>query len=65
MPAGILPDLMMPAMDRIQFRAEQERNPKFSPIPVVIMTADRHIEANLQKANVQAFIRKPTDIENF
>lgn len=38
-PDLILLDLMMPRMDGYQFREEQRKNPEWSPIPLVLLTA--------------------------
>jgi CheY-like chemotaxis protein len=38
-PAIILLDLMMPEMDGWDFRSEQERDPTFARVPVVIVSA--------------------------
>ncbi len=50
---------MMPVMDAFGFREEQKKNPDFSQIPVLMMTADANPEAKAQKLGVQNFIRKP------
>ncbi|MEW6056266.1 MAG: response regulator [Bdellovibrionota bacterium] len=63
LPDLILLDLMMPTMDGFRFRQEQESDPRFGAIPVVVMTADGHIEAKKQKIGAKAFVRKPIDID--
>ena len=62
-PNLIVLDLMMPQMDGYQFRAEQEMDPKLSLIPVVLMTADGHIEAKTYKIGAKAYLNKPLDID--
>lgn len=62
-PNLIVLDLMMPQMDGYQFRAEQEMDPKLSLIPVVLMTADGHIEAKTFKIGAKAYLNKPLDID--
>ena len=62
-PNLIVLDLMMPHMDGYQFRAEQEMDPKLSLIPVVLMTADGHIEAKTFKIGAKAYLNKPLDID--
>jgi CheY-like chemotaxis protein len=62
LPSLLLLDLMMPGMDGFQFRELQEQDPRLALIPVVIMTADGHVEAKKQKVGAKAFIRKPVDI---
>jgi CheY-like chemotaxis protein len=54
---------MMPIMDGFRFREEQEKDVRLAPIPIVLMTADAHIEAKRLKIGAQAFIRKPIDID--
>ena len=63
LPNLIVLDLMMPHMDGYQFRAEQEMDPKLSLIPVVLMTADGHIEAKTFKIGAKAYLNKPLDID--
>lgn len=62
-PNLIVLDLMMPQMDGYQFLAEQEMDPKLSLIPVVLMTADGHIEAKTFKIGAKAYLNKPLDID--
>ena len=56
-------DVSMPVMDGFEFRREQEQDAKLASIPVVIMTADGHIELKSKKIGANAFIRKPLDID--
>ena len=42
-PCVILLDLAMPTMDGWQFREAQHADPRFSGIPVVLMTASRKL----------------------
>lgn len=42
-PCVILLDLTMPTMDGWQFREAQQADPRFSEIPVVLMTASRKL----------------------
>jgi CheY-like chemotaxis protein len=62
LPNLILLDLMMPIKDGFQFCLEKEANPKFSHIPVVVMSADGHIRENQQRVNASAYLKKPLDI---
>lgn len=65
LPALILLDLMMPVMDGHVFRQEQAKNSRIANIPVIIMTADGHIESKTIKLGAQGFIKKPIDdVEN-
>ena len=48
---AILLDCEMPVMDGYQFREAQMKDPRFAQIPVVIMTADGHIQSKSTKPN--------------
>jgi CheY-like chemotaxis protein len=62
-PGLILLDLMMPGMDGYEFRSEQEKNPAISDIPVLVMTADGHIEEKSSRVKAKSFVRKPISID--
>lgn len=64
LPGLILLDLMMPEMDGFQFREKQALDERFKQIPVVVMTADGHIEAKLERIKAHVFLKKPLDLEN-
>jgi signal transduction histidine kinase len=57
LPDVILLDLMMPVMTGWQFRIEQKRDPRWSSIPVVAMSADATEKAVAIDANV--YLQKP------
>ncbi len=61
-PSVILLDLMMPVMDGWQFRAEQERDPLFSKIPVVVVSAIGREEAS--QVSASAYLKKPFLMED-
>ncbi len=63
LPGIILLNLMMPVMDGFQFRAEQERDARLGGIPVIIMSADRHIESKKIKIGARAFLKKHLEID--
>jgi CheY-like chemotaxis protein len=63
LPAVIILDLMMPVMDGFQFRDRQERDVRLAAIPVVIMTADGHIDEKKAQAGALAGLRKPADVD--
>src|SRR5262249_1755713 len=46
-PCVILLDLMMPVMDGWEFRRQQQKDPRWSQIPVVVITAGGKYGANL------------------
>lgn len=62
-PNIILLDLMMPIMDGYEFRKIQYLDEALSRIPVVIMTADGHVEEKSAKLGGAAFLKKPVDID--
>lgn len=57
-PGLIILDLGMPNFDGWQFREQQARDPNLSPIPVIVVTADR--SANVSGAVV---LRKPLNLD--
>lgn len=62
-PHLIILDLMMPVMDGFEFRKIQQGDPNLSKIPVIIMTADGHIQEKMKRTEAYASIRKPADID--
>lgn len=63
LPKLILLDLMMPVMDGAQFRTEQMKDTRLRQIPVILMTADGHIDAKRLSLAVDDCLRKPTDLD--
>src|SRR5687768_10046276 len=59
LPGLILLDLMMPEMDGYEFRSEQQKNPRFKDIPVVLMTARGDIDPHLHELGAADCLRKP------
>jgi CheY-like chemotaxis protein len=59
----ILIDLMMPVMDGYTFRTEQMKNPKFSKIPVVVMSAEANAKEKLKSFGITAFLSKPVELD--
>src|SRR5947207_15447872 len=43
-PRLILLDLMMPVMNGWQFRAEQLKDPRLAEVPVLVISADPHLQ---------------------
>jgi CheY-like chemotaxis protein len=58
-PAVILLDMMMPVMDGWTFRAEQQRDPRLSEIPVVIFSAQGNVKEMASQVSASAYLRKP------
>jgi CheY-like chemotaxis protein len=63
LPGVILLDLMMPGMDGHQFRIEQEKDPKLTSIPVLVMTADSNAAEKAAKIGAKGYLRKPVAID--
>ena len=63
LPGLILVDLMMPIMDGFQFREKQKNHPRVKNIPVVVMSADGHIEQKRERIGVTVFLKKPLDLD--
>ena len=58
-PAVILLDMMMPVMDGWAFRAEQQRDPMLSEIPVVIFSAQGNVKEMASQVSASAYLKKP------
>lgn len=65
LPCVILLDLMMPIKDGFQFRNEQLLDPKISGVPVVVMSADGHVQEKKARIGALDYIRKPVDVETY
>ena len=63
LPALIILDLMMPVMDGFQFREAEAKSDRIAQIPVVIMTADGHIDEKRAQTGAHASLRKPADVD--
>lgn len=63
LPSLVLLDLMMPVKDGQAFREEQQRDPLLADLPIVIMSADAHIEERRIRMQVHAAIKKPFGID--
>ena len=62
-PDLILMDLMMPVMDGYAFRTEQMKNPQWTKIPVVVMSAEANAKEKLKNFGITAFLGKPVELE--
>jgi CheY-like chemotaxis protein len=62
-PSLILLDLMMPVMDGWEFRDAIAEDPKFSDIPVVVISADHSLDTKVSSMDVQAWLSKPFELE--
>jgi CheY-like chemotaxis protein len=63
LPAVILLDLMMPVMDGVEFCAQKDADASLAPIPVVVMSAARQLEAKLPTTAAQGYLKKPMTLE--
>ena len=61
-PSVILLDLMMPVMNGWQFRERQARDPRFSRIPVVVVTAAGPRD-DIPDISADAWLSKPVDFD--
>lgn len=62
-PSLILLDLMMPIMDGFEFRKLQLQDPKWAPIPVVVMTADSNPESKVGSLGAADVAKKPLSLD--
>jgi len=58
-PSVILMDLMMPVMNGWEFRAEQQRDPLLSKIPVVVVSARENIREDALQVSASGYLEKP------
>jgi CheY-like chemotaxis protein len=58
-PSVILLDLMMPVMNGWEFRAEQQRDPLLSKIPVIVCTARENVGEEALKVSASGYVGKP------
>jgi CheY-like chemotaxis protein len=63
-PSLILLDMMMPEMDGWRFRVEQQKNPDFAGIPVVILSAHGNVREAALALGAADYLRKPLRIES-
>jgi CheY-like chemotaxis protein len=62
-PRLILLDLMMPVMDGVEFRSVQQRDPRLSQIPVVVISAENGLEQTASTMAVEGFLAKPFELD--
>jgi len=62
-PSLILLDLMMPIMDGVEFRAEQQRDASLSSIPVIVITASGNARDRARSMQVEGMIQKPIALD--
>ena len=62
-PGLILLDLMMPHVDGFQFRKEQLKDPRLSPIPVAVYSGHHDPMRYAPLLKAAAYFRKPVEVE--
>jgi len=62
-PGLILLDLMMPRMSGSEFRMVQRVDPALRGVPVVLLSADGHMDEKARTLETHGAIRKPIDFE--
>ncbi|NUQ76472.1 MAG: response regulator [Polyangiaceae bacterium] len=63
MPDLILLDLSMPVMSGPEFCSEQQKDPKLSRIPVVVVTATGSPDQKVAKLPINGLLRKPVGLD--
>lgn len=54
----------MPVKNAGEFRAEQKNNPRYSEIPVVLMSADANLNEKMQEHGFVYGTKKPFDMDD-
>lgn len=62
-PALVFLDLMMPEMNGLEFRRAQIAEGLAPDVPVVLMSADGHLESRRAGVSVTQCLKKPMDIQ--
>jgi CheY-like chemotaxis protein len=62
-PSVILLDLMMPVMDGVEFRRQQQGQPRLRDIPVVCLSARHDARQTAMRLGVAECLAKPFDLE--
>jgi CheY-like chemotaxis protein len=63
-PKLILLDLMMPVMNGWQFRAEQLKDPRLASVPVLVISADPHVQPKAASLGVAGLLKKPISLDD-
>jgi two-component system chemotaxis response regulator CheY len=62
-PCLILLDLRLPGEDGFQFRAAQNLEPALASIPVLLLSADAHLQEKGEQLGAVGHLQKPVDID--
>lgn len=63
LPDLILLDVMMPVMNGFQFLNHLQGSPRFSEIPVIVMSADPQARIRIKDYKISGLLQKPIDID--
>jgi DNA-binding response OmpR family regulator len=61
----VLLDLWMPGMNGRDFATRMREDPRWSSVPIVVLSADRHLDEIAQSIGARACLPKPFAIEAF
>jgi CheY-like chemotaxis protein len=64
LPFLIMLDLMMPIKDGFTFRKEQQSDPRLQNIPVIVLSADRHMTTRQDELQATDYLKKPASIDD-
>ena len=64
LPFLIMLDLMMPIKDGFTFRKEQQADLKLRAIPVIVLSADRHMTSRQDELAADDYLKKPPSIDD-
>lgn len=62
-PGLILLDLGLPGMSGEEFREQQRLTPEWAAIPVILLSAENHLDEQAMNLGVAGFLRKPVSPE--
>jgi CheY-like chemotaxis protein len=64
LPGVILLDLMMPQMNGAEFVGELRKNPQWSGIATIVLSADAGIAGKAATLGVSTYVRKPVHLDD-
>ncbi len=65
LPDLIILDFMMPLMDGYEFTEQLSRIPRFTPIPILVLSADARAKTKLSFPKIARYMKKPMDLDRF
>lgn len=63
LPAVIVLDVAMPMMDGWQFRSEQQKDPRFAGVPVIVFTADGNAAGIAARMRAAGYLQKAAALD--